>query len=51
MACRLVGAKPLSFIFIQENAFENVVWKKAAICLGLNELKKQAGIWTIIKEI
>ena len=23
--------------FIQENAFENVVWKMAAICLGLNE--------------
>ena len=54
MACRLVGAKPLSkpmrgfycqldpwelqwnfnrnlYIFIQENAFENVVWKMAAI--------------------
>ena len=25
-----------SCIFIQENAFENVVWKMAAICLGLN---------------
>ena len=58
MACRLVGAKPLSqpmleivnlslgnklqwnlnqnqYIFIQENAFENDVWKMA-ICLGLN---------------
>ena len=55
MACRLVGAKPLSepmleyckysnltnklqsnlkrnsYIFIQENSFENVVWKMAAI--------------------
>ena len=54
MACRLVGAKPLSEpmleysnwtlknklqrnlyrnsnIFIQENAFQNVVWKMAAI--------------------
>ena len=54
MACRLVGAKPLSkpmsgtnfsenlikintFSF-NKNAFENVVWKMAAICLGLNEL-------------
>ena len=26
------------YIFIQENAFENVVWKMAAICLGLNVL-------------
>ena len=26
-------------IFIQENAFENVVWKMAAICLGLNVLR------------
>ena len=26
------------FIFIQENAFENVVWKMAAICLSLNVL-------------
>ena len=25
-------------IFIQENAFENVVWKMAAICLGLSVL-------------
>ena len=25
--------------FIQENAFENVVWKMAAICLGLNVLR------------
>ena len=24
------------YIFIQENAFQNVVWKMAAICLGLN---------------
>ena len=41
MACRLLGAKPLSeqileylnrnvYIFIQENAFENI-WKMAAI--------------------
>ena len=28
-----------SYIFIQENAFENVVWKTAAICLGLNVLR------------
>ena len=29
-----------SYIFIQENAFENVVWKMAAVfCLGLNVLK------------
>ena len=27
-----------SSIFIQDNAFENVVWKMAAICLGLNVL-------------
>ena len=26
------------YIFIQENAFENVVWKMAVICLGLNVL-------------
>ena len=25
-------------MFIQENAFENVVWKMASICLGLNVL-------------
>ena len=25
-------------IFIQEDAFENVVWKMAAICLNLNAL-------------
>ena len=25
-------------LFIEENAFENVVWKMAAICLGLNVL-------------
>ena len=24
------------YIFIQENAFENVVWKMVAFCLGLN---------------
>ena len=30
------------YIFIQENAFENVVWKMAAICLGLNVLKLYA---------
>ena len=29
-----------SYIFIQENASENVVWKMAAICLGLNVLSK-----------
>ena len=28
-----------SYIFIQENAFENVVCEMASICLGLNELK------------
>ena len=27
------------YIFIQENAFENVIWKMAAICLGLNVLR------------
>ena len=27
------------YIFIQDNAFENVVWKMAAISLGLNMLK------------
>ena len=27
-----------SYIFIQENPFQNVVWKMAAICLGLNLL-------------
>ena len=26
------------FIFIQENPFENVIWKLAAFCLGLNVL-------------
>ena len=25
-------------VFIQENGFENVVWKMAAICRGLNVL-------------
>ena len=29
-----------SYIFIDENAFENVVWKMAAIFLGLNLLKR-----------
>ena len=28
----------ISYIFIQENAFENVVWKMPSICLGLNVL-------------
>ena len=28
------------YIFIQENAFENVVWKMAAISLGLNVLNR-----------
>ena len=27
-------------IFIQENVFENVVWKMVSICLGLNVLHK-----------
>ena len=27
-----------SYIFIEENAFENVVWKMTAIYLGLNVL-------------
>ena len=27
-----------SYISIQENAFETVVWKMSAICLGLNDL-------------
>ena len=37
-----IGNKPQwnlkrnSYIFTEENAFENVVWKMAAICLGLN---------------
>ena len=26
------------YIFIKKNAFENVVWKMVAICLGLNVL-------------
>ena len=26
------------YIFIQENAFENIVWKMAAFCVGLNLL-------------
>ena len=30
-----------SYIFMQENAFENVVWKMAAICLGLNVLSTE----------
>ena len=48
MACRLVGTKSLpepmlgqwnvNRNFIQENPFENVVWKMAAIFLGLNML-------------
>ena len=29
-------------IFIQENAFENVIWKMTAICLGLNVLTNPA---------
>ena len=31
MACRLVGAKPLSELLIRENAFQNVVCETAAI--------------------
>ena len=31
----------INTFFIQENAFENVVWKMAAICLGLNVLISQ----------
>ena len=31
-----------SNIFIQENAFENVIWKMAAICLGLNVLNQSS---------
>ena len=42
MACRLIGAKPLtngnSYIFIQDNTFENVVCKIVPFCLGLNIL-------------
>ena len=36
----LIEINTFSFknIFIQENTFENVVWKIAAICLGLNML-------------
>ena len=37
-----------SYIFFQENAFENIVWKMAAICLGLNVvnwLEKSPKIW------
>ena len=33
------------YIFIQENAFENVIWNMARICLGLNVLK---GIWYVV---
>ena len=31
-----------SYNFIHENAFENVVWKMAAICVGLNVLNAVA---------
>ena len=40
-----------SYIFIQRNRFENVVWKTAAICLGLNVLteidhvSEGIGVW------
>ena len=30
------------YVFFQENAFENVVWKMAAICLGLNVLNSKS---------
>ena len=34
----LWNLKRNSYIFIQENAFQNVVWELASICLGLNVL-------------
>ena len=36
-----------SYIFIQENVFENVVWIMPAICLGLNVLKQ----WGLGKKV
>ena len=38
-----------SYIFIEENAFENVVWKMASIFLGLNVLSlSEAGPWVAV---
>ena len=37
--------KQNSYIFIQENAFENVVWKMAAIFFSLNVLKYDMADW------
>ena len=33
----------IQYIFIQENAFENVVCEMASICLGLNVLNRDYG--------
>ena len=37
-----------SYIFIQENAFENVVCKMPALCIGLNVLKGQVWIEALL---
>ena len=70
MACRLVGAKPLSehmmdivnwflnnelqrnfnrnpYIFIQENAFENVVWKRRPFFIRAQCVKQEL-VWSMI---
>ena len=60
MACHLAGAKPLSepmlqycyldpweqtlYIFIQENVFENVVWKMVAILASTQCVKMSCGL-------
>ena len=38
-------------MFIQENAFENVVWKMATILFSLNELKNNIQNWSNAAEL
>ena len=37
----ILNEKRNSYMFIQENVFENVVWKVAPFCVGLNDLKER----------
>ena len=34
-----------SYVFVQKNAFENVVCEMAAICLGLNVFRPRVITW------
>ena len=39
-------------MFIQENAFENVIWKMVGICLTLNELNDYGLLkWTFCPDL